>query len=72
MGSIMHKDSHSCDHKHMGCGPISGGVYGIAFIGALVYFLQNASTFSEGLVGVFKALFWPAFVIYKLLGFFQM
>ena len=50
----------------------SSGVYGLAFIGALIYYIQHATTFWMGVVGVFKALFWPAFLIYKLLEFFKM
>jgi hypothetical protein len=38
-------------------------------IGAAVFFIQQATTFGEGVVGVLKALVWPAFVIYKLLSF---
>jgi len=53
-------------------GSMSGGVYGVAFIGALVYFIQHATSFWNGVLGVFKALFWPAFLIYKLLEFLKM
>ncbi len=51
---------------------LSGGIYGIAFIGALVYFLQQATTFWAGVLGFFKALFWPAVLIYKLLEYLKM
>ena len=44
-------------------------IYGLGFIGALVYFLQAATTFWIGVVGFFKALFWPAFLVYHLLEF---
>jgi len=54
------------------CQGASGGVYGLAFIGALVYYIQHATTFWIGVVGFLKALVWPAFLIYKLLGFLQM
>jgi hypothetical protein len=50
----------------------SSGVYGLAFVGALIYYIQHATTFWMGVVGVFKALFWPAFLIYRLLEFFKM
>ncbi len=45
----------------------SGAVYGLGLIGALVYYISEASTFGEGLVGVLKALVWPAFVVYELM-----
>ena len=44
-----------------------GAVYCLGFIGALVYYLQHATTFQEGLIGFLKALAWPAFLVYKLL-----
>lgn len=49
-----------------------GGAYGFAFIGALVYYIQHATTFWMGVIGVLKAIVWPAFLIYKLLEFFKM
>jgi hypothetical protein len=51
---------------------ISGGIYGMAFIGAAVYYIQHAATFWAGVLGFFKALFWPAVLMYKLLGFLKM
>ncbi len=57
--------SHKCDG-------VGGGVYGLAFIGALIYNLQHAATFWAGVIGVLKALVWPAFVIYKLMEFLKM
>lgn len=49
----------------------SGGIYGLAFIGALVYYIQHAATFGMGVIGFFKALFWPAVLIYKILEFLK-
>ncbi|KKT33599.1 MAG: hypothetical protein UW20_C0001G0110 [Candidatus Woesebacteria bacterium GW2011_GWB1_44_11] len=50
----------------------SEAVYGLGFIGALIYFIQNAHTFGEGLLGILKAIVWPALVVYKLLGFLKL
>ena len=50
----------------------SGGVYGLAFVGALVYFLQHADTFWVGVLGILKAIVWPAFLVYNLLDFLNM
>jgi len=49
----------------------SEAVYGLGFIAALVYFIQNAHTFGQGLLGILKAIVWPALVVYKLLGFLK-
>jgi hypothetical protein len=51
---------------------ISSGIYGMAFIGAAIYYLQHAASFWEGVVGLLKALVWPAMLIYKLLEFLKM
>ena len=53
------------------CG-MPGCVYGLAFLGALVYYIQHATTFWEGVLGFLKALVWPAMLIYKLLEFHKM
>ena len=55
--------------KHNG---ISGGIYGMVFIGAAIYFIQHAMTFWEGVFGFIKALFWPATLMYKLLELMKM
>jgi hypothetical protein len=45
----------------------TGAVYCLGFIGAVVYYIQVAPTFLEGVIGFFKALVWPAILVYKLL-----
>ena len=42
-------------------------VYGLGFVGALIYFLQHAATFAAGVLGILKAVVWPAILVYKLL-----
>jgi hypothetical protein len=51
---------------------VSGGIYGMAFIGAAIYFLQHATSFWGGVAGFFKAVFWPAVVLYKVLELLKM
>jgi hypothetical protein len=46
-----------------------GAVYGLGLIGALVYYIQAADGFWLGVLGVLKALVWPAFLVYELLKF---
>jgi hypothetical protein len=45
----------------------SGGLYCIGFIGAAIYYISTATGFWNGVLGVLKALVWPAFVVYGLL-----
>ena len=44
-----------------------GGFYGLGFIGAVIYYISTAGGFWAGVVGVLKALVWPAFLIFELL-----
>ena len=50
-------------------GGSSDTVYGLGLIGAWVYYFRRATTFQQGVVGFFKGLFWPAFMVYGLLKF---
>ncbi len=49
----------------------SGGAYFIAFIGAAVYFIQQATNFWSGVLGLLKAAVWPALLLYKILIYFK-
>ena len=64
--SEMHADEECCKKKrwnhHAGC----GGIYGMGFIGALIYYISTATGFW---IGVLKALVWPAFLVYEALKF---
>lgn len=46
----------------------SGGIYGLGVIGAAIYYLQNSTGFWSGVTAILKALVWPVFLVYKLLG----
>lgn len=50
----------------------SGAIYGMAVIGAAVYYLRHAVTFSAGLIGILKAIVWPAILMYKVLDLLKM
>lgn len=56
--------------KHAGSGA-AGTIWFLGFIGALVYFIQQADSFGTGVVGFLKALVWPALLIYNLLDFLK-
>lgn len=55
---------------HGGAG--GGAVYGLGFIGALIYFLIHATTFWGGVLGILKAIVWPALLVFQLLTFLKM
>lgn len=48
-----------------------GGGYFLGMIGAAVYFVQQAVGFWPGVLGVLKAMVWPAFLVYKIMEFFK-
>jgi len=50
----------------------SGVVYGLGLIGAAVYYVQRAATLWAGVIGVLKAIVWPAFLVYQLMTFLHM
>lgn len=45
---------------------MSDGIYGLAFFGVVVYYLKNATSFGDGVVGILKAIVWPAIAAYKI------
>ncbi|HET6957636.1 MAG TPA: hypothetical protein VFI56_13670 [Vicinamibacterales bacterium] len=49
-----------------------GTLYGMAMIGAIVYFVQHAATLGAGVLGFLKGLFWPAVLMYRFLEYLKM
>ena len=49
-----------------GCG-CESAVYGLGFIGSAVYYITTATGFWMGVLGVLKAIVWPAFLVFELL-----
>ena len=52
-----------------GCG---GAVYGLGFVGAAIYYISTATGFWMGVLGVLKAIVWPAFLVYEILKYLGM
>jgi hypothetical protein len=47
-----------------GCG---SAVYGLGFVGAVIYYVSTADGFWQGFLGVLKAIVWPALLVYEML-----
>ncbi len=47
----------------------TGALYGLGFIGAAIYYVSHATTFWMGVLGILKAIVWPAFLVYEALRF---
>ena len=50
----------------------NGTIYGLGMIGAAVYFIQHSNGFWMGVLGILKAIVWPAIVMYKILDLLKM
>jgi hypothetical protein len=50
----------------------SEAVYGFGLIGACVYYFTHAATFWIGVLGFFKAIVWPAMLVYEALKYLNM
>lgn len=59
-------------HRKMGPGGANGAIYGLGFVGAVIYFIVHATSFWVGVLGVLKAIVWPAFVVYYLFEFLKL
>ncbi len=51
-----------CNHKKIN--QSSPFIYFLGLIGASIYFIGSAGTFSAGVIGFLKALVWPVFLVY--------
>lgn len=58
--------------KYYHGGGSSDALYGLGVVGALFYFLQGANTFTLVIMGIGKAIFWPAILMFKLLTYLKM
>lgn len=54
------------DKFNQNCAP-SGAVYGLGLLGAAIYYISTAATFWMGVLGVLKAIVWPAFLVFEAL-----
>jgi hypothetical protein len=50
----------------------SDAVYGLGFIGALVFYLGHATSFWIGVLGILKSIVWPAMLVFEMLKFLNM
>lgn len=54
-----------------GCGS-GGAFYGLGFIGALIYYVTTAPDLVGIVVGILKAIVWPAFLVFELMKYLKM
>ena len=61
------KKAYSFHHACSG-----GAIYGLGFIGAAIYYISTATGFWMGVLGILKALVWPAFLVFEAMKFLAM
>ena len=73
MAKKMKKEECKQNFKVM-CRGDGGGsaVYCLGFIGAAVYYISTATGFWNGVLGLLKAIVWPALLVYEVLKFLGM
>lgn len=74
---VVEKIKEECAKDCRGCncgksGSSSNPIYGFGLLGALYYFLTTAVSFSDSLLGIVKAILWPAFLVYQALSLLQL
>jgi hypothetical protein len=42
------------------------GIYGLGAIGAIVYYVQQSTSFWTGVLGFLKGLVWPAMLLHRV------
>lgn len=63
------KSNMFCSRNMCSCNGTGGAIYGLGFIGSAIYFISQATGFWMGVLGILKALVWPAFLVYEALKF---
>jgi hypothetical protein len=58
--------------EHVACNGSGGAFYGLGFLGALAYYVSTATSLWAGIVGVLKAIVWPAFLVFELMKYLGM
>lgn len=65
-GRAKRKNTKKGSWKCGGSGGMTGGVYFLAFIGTAVYYIGQADGFWVGVLGILKAIIWPAMLIHEV------
>ncbi|MFC1728525.1 hypothetical protein ACFLZ7_03615 [Nanoarchaeota archaeon] len=71
MKKKLNKISKCCGNFNSVCkdGDMTSFGYCLGFLGAAVYYISTAAGFWAGVLGVLKALVWPAFLVFEVLKF---
>ena len=59
-------------HHAKGRGGAGNALYGLGIFGAAVYYVQASTGFWGGVLGLLKALVWPAMLVYRVFDMLKM
>jgi len=68
---VVEQKCANCDHssccQKLGSnqGGSSSAVYGLGFVGALIYFFPTMNTFNGVIMGIVKSLVWPGILVHQ-------
>ncbi len=68
VGKLVNKAKCCTTTKANNC----GGAYCLGFLGAAIYYISTATGFWVGVLGVLKAIVWPAFLVFEIMKFLGM
>jgi len=66
---VIKKFKRNTPYVYYGCHGSTGAVYGLGFLGSAIYFISTATGFWVGVLGILKAIVWPAFLVFELMKF---
>jgi hypothetical protein len=66
-----HAEHDATERRKPGPPPGASPIYGLGFIGALVWFCRQADDPQEYGLAVLKALVWPAILVYEAFRYLQ-
>lgn len=68
----MKKEKCGCECNYVSYKHGGEAVYGLGFIGAAIYYIANATGFWVGVLGVLKAMVWPAMLVFEAMKYLGM
>lgn len=73
MGSDFNSAPHYRERRRgVSANGASGSIYGLGFLGSLIYFILHAASFTDGLIGFLQSLVWPGVLVYRVFEFLKL
>ncbi|MGD9275911.1 MAG: hypothetical protein PVJ67_01945 [Candidatus Pacearchaeota archaeon] len=69
---LRKKKMQKCFNMNSRCGCCGGGIYGLGFLGSVIYYISTAQGFWVGVLGILKSIVWPAFLVFEIMKYLGM